>query len=134
MSYQEAVSFLRRLDKEIRICHPGTGKEMPCDEVLRDLSWEEWKTVEEIIKKHKLPCSLVSGPYGFSLIIYSFKKDILLLIKNVQFPFLSAKRGFNGQLDTLHRISPLTHNQQNIDLLAALHFEPQNLNPLSYAY
>jgi len=76
----------------------------------------------------------VSGPYGFGLTIYSFGKKLLIAISSKQFPFPSAKRGFDGQRETINRLSELTHSRQNIEILVALHLEPQNPDPQSYTY
>lgn len=126
-TYQDAVSFLREVNIQTR--RRPTAR----DEVIRALSWDEWGIVEKLVKQYKLPCFLVRDSHGFSLVVYSFRKELLVTISNGQFSF-PAGRGFASQREIIKRISALTHNEQNIEILKSLHFPPQDPNPESYTY
>lgn len=138
-SLEEVVGRLLELDQKIRTFHPKRGREPGWNEVLRSLTVEEWTMVARAIKEHELPCALEYQAYGFAFVVYEpgvetkIRPALLLYIEDQQFPFDSAKQGFDGQMETALRLEPLTHSERNKELLAWSGFEPLG-DPGSYVY
>ena len=141
-SLEDCIAALKKLNRKIRKPHPSEPWNgiAAFDETIRGLTSSEWAIVEEAVRQYELPCLIVSGLYGFALCIHAnggmpgIKPNALLIIEDGQFPFPSAQKGFSGQGETLHRLSPITHNQRNKELLARYGFEPLMYPPEQYAY
>ncbi len=130
-SFCQAVSFLKKLDRQIHHYHPSMGHSRACNEIFRDLTAEEWSQIVHIIKEHDLPCRLItSNAYGLSLVVHSrgiegVRPPALLLVFYAQIPFARVGKRAGNQEHALRRMSRLTHCGHNRELLDFYGFQRQ---------
>lgn len=126
-SLAEAITRLKALQEEISEQKRGLSGR---------LTEAEWKEVKRLARAHELPCVLHNTSYGFCLVVYELgviagiKPEHLMVIRDHQFPFLSAAGGFAGQGETLRRLHSFTHRRRNQELIAWSGFKP--LKPSSH--
>lgn len=117
---REAVEWLKKLSREVLIYR----------HLARPLTDEEWQKAQELIHEFELPCVLRLTGYGFDLVIYPHaeikgqKPYEILSVDDSNFPFSSAKKGWDGQEETLQILSAITHTPRNTELLSWYGFEP----------
>ena len=130
-SHRQAVSFLKKLDRQIHRYHPPMGHSRACNEIFRDLTAEEWNEVVRIIKEYDLPCRLItSNAYGLSLVVHDrgiegVRSPALLLVFYGQVPFARVRKKAGNQEPALRRMSRLTHCGHNKELLDFYGFQRQ---------
>ncbi|MFA6405642.1 MAG: hypothetical protein WCW46_02765 [Candidatus Paceibacterota bacterium] len=143
MTHIQATLWLKKMDSEIRrFCPFEMGSKTGWYRLTGNLTRPQWAKIKKIIEEHDLPCLLHPTCYGFMLVIHENKKatifskkrpSMLLAVEDSQFPFLSAKKGFAGQMSTLNRLAPLTHSEKNKSLLKLQGFKAlKNLEHYEY--
>ncbi|MBI2410084.1 hypothetical protein HYV30_03545 [Candidatus Kaiserbacteria bacterium] len=132
---------LRELDSQIRKFYarrsPG---ELPVNRCLRALTEAEWREIVALIEEHEFPCFVMHAPYGFIFSVHEVGAvqgavtPFLLAVEDSQFPFSSARRGFEGQAATLHALEPLIYGRRNVEILRWHGFDELQPDITSYTY
>lgn len=106
----------------------------------RNLTTGEWEEIKTLVEKFSFPCNLYGAAYGFVFIVndhgpmQGMRTDVLLAVENGEFPFPSCEKGFEGQLDTLEALKPITHRPRNVEVLDWYGFAPLHSRLETYTY
>lgn len=131
------ITILKELDEAVR--KPKKGGR---DDIIRDLSTDEWTEVQRLVVEADLPCTLKSTGFGFSFALEIFqhsdalpdtrtKLEPVLVIERSQFPF--PREPGAGMCRALDEAFAFVRRPRNVEMLQFYKMRVPD-NPNDYTY